>query len=71
MGTVSATRLASNIFPKTGSVHWRASFAAGINEDSSLAKKFLLPVQRQDTLAGGFVPLKVTSLGSLDLQDAL
>lgn len=71
MGTVNATRLTSDIFTKTGNLHWRARFAAGINEPSSLAKNLVLPVQRQDAIAGGSVPLEVTSLGSLDLQEML
>lgn len=71
MGAVNATRPTSNIFTRTGNLHWHARFAAGINEHSSLAKNLVLPVQRQDTLTGGSVPLEVTSLGSLDLQDVL
>lgn len=71
MGAVNATRLTSNIFTKTGNLHWCARFAAGINKHSSLARNLVLPVQRQDILARESVPLEVTSLGSLDLQDVL
>lgn len=62
LGTVNTTRLTSNIVSKTGNLHWHASFAAGLNKSSLLRKNLMLPIQRQDTLTIGSVPLEVTKI---------